>query len=301
MLSSARAIKLDHDSGSGDHYIVMKASNEVRPEIEFKDGKIVCNGRTWSPFGWGITFVAKALSVSWSLDGYSEAEIPKVALFGEAFIHCQGLFLIGEDGEGALTVNLDINAADESWLSEEVEGIPAVGAGDLRARAHLGYYPGEGGRKGTFFLSVYLPHTLFDTIVTHTREGRLESLSIRSWFVGLHASFPYGQASDTDLALAPSQHSGETARGRLDFLKFNERPTQFAEPYWIQLRREAFGIPEADVRPISTARPHVSTTERNLELTLARVERLLSQMAAASRWIVWGLVALVIAVALQIK
>lgn len=301
MLSSAGAIKLDHDSGSGDHYNVMKTKDEIKPEIEFKDGKIVFNGRTWSPFGGGVTFFAKALSVSWSLDGYSEAEIPKVALFGEAFIHCQGLFLIGEDGKGALTVNLDITAADESWLSEEVEGIPAVGAGDLCARAHLGYDPAEEGGKGSFFLSVYLPRTLFDNLVAHTREGRLDSLSIGSWFVGVYASFSYGQASDTDLALAPGKHGGETARGRLDFLKFNERPTQFAEPSWIQLRREAFGTPEADVPPISTAHPQICATERKLELTLARVERLLSQMAAASRWIVWGLVALVIAVALQIK
>lgn len=297
----AGALKLDHERPARGCCSTMSASDQGQPEVKIKDGKLVYGGHSWSPVGISVTFVAASLAITHSRNGYGGPEI-KVSLDGEAYIQCEGLVVIGRHRDGVRIVSLGISTESAEWLSKEFEGVAPPGGSNLPSRVSLGYLArdAEHGTREEFYIHAYVPRDLFDAIVEKVRDGALEHLWFRAEFVGLYADFPYSQAKDTRLGLAPNRDGGELAHGRLNGIHWRERPVAFAKPHWLPRRL----FPDAEREIPEAAAPSGVVTESappRPAPSLARVEGLLSQIAVAVRWIGWSLLALTVVVALHLR
>lgn len=297
----AGALMLDHSGRAQRRYSRMSVPDQEQPEIETKDGKLVYGGRTWSPFGFSVTFVAASLAIGHDRDSYGGPET-KVSLNGEAYIECEGLVVVGRHRDGVRVVSFGISPQSVDWLAEDIEGVARPISDKLPSRVHLGHSAPDDALevREEFYVSVYIPRDLFDAIVEKVRERTLESLRFRAEFVGLYADFRYGQARHTRLGLAPGRYGGELARGRLNNIQWQERPVAFAKPHWLAGRL----FPNAKPEIPKEGKPSDVVTESDPSSpapSLARVEGLLSQIAVAARWIGWGLLALTVVVALHLR
>lgn len=279
----------------------MSAPDQRAPEVEIKDGKLVCEGQTWSPFGIGVTFVVESLAFAHGRDRYGDPET-KVSLGGKAYIECQGLVVAGRPRSGVRIVSFSLSVATQDWLAEDIQGVAPPRGDGLPSRVHLGHFDGDDELElpEDFYVDVYVARELFDAIAQNVKDQSLASLWFSADFVGLYADFPYGQAKDTKLGLAPGQRGGEPARGRLSNIHWRGRPVTLAKPHWLSRWLFPDDNPQvvnekaaSDMVPESAPPP----SARSLD----RVQDLLSQIAVAARWIGWGLLALALVVAFRLR
>jgi hypothetical protein len=283
----------------------MNTPDNEPPKVEIKDGKIVHDGRTWSPHTLGVTFVVGSLSVGRSVSEYSETDDFTTSLNGEATVECQGLLVIGKHTGGIRAVKFSIQAAETEWLAQSVEGIPELREGKLPSRVNFGHSSGDAELNiaASFYVSVYLPQPLFETLLAEARGARLTSFWISARFEGLYADFSWGQTEDTRLGLAPDRYLSE-AHGRVDHINFSERSLRLVSPPWSAEGRNAAyeaEIAAEGAREAPDRTPPEMPEPRGPEPSLVRVESLLSQIATATRWVGWGLLALAVVVALHLR
>lgn len=280
----------------------MSTPSQRQDDTEFRDGKIVHDGVTWSAFGGAdfVNFTASSLALNWSLDEFSLTGLPSRSLRGLGLVECEGLHVIGAHRQGGRVVRLQIQPADEAFLSAKVEGVPTRGSGKFLSHATLGHlqaFP-EHDIDECFWLTLLLSHQTFDALVAEVRAGHVETLEGAMNLSGLYTDSPNDSAKNSKLALAPEHLGSRPAKGRVTSLICRASSTQFA-----RLERR-YG---SSLEPVETLVPPPEATScpaplnpPPLQISLAATEALLSQLVASIRWSAWLLLALVLVATLRL-